>query len=141
MKYEVKLILLYSEFTRDYPPADYSELMHKHGRPYTCLLIDLHSDYYICVPLRLSVGHKNAYMFSDTDRSKKTGSGRDYSKIVLIKNENYFDFSAKAIVDQDEYAEMMKNLSCIIREVSDYMNTYINYSYSLVMLFSHFSLL
>ena len=127
MKYEVKLSLLSSEFTRDYPPADYPELMHKHGRPYTCLLIDMHNDYYICVPFRSSIGHKNAYMFTETERSKKTGSGLDYSKIVLIKNENYFDFTKKAVVDQDEYAEMMKNLSRIIREVIDYVDTYINH--------------
>ena len=34
------------KFTQAYPPATYPELMHKHGRPYTCLLIDSHDDYF-----------------------------------------------------------------------------------------------
>lgn len=60
MEYDSELSLLSSKFTQDYPPATYPELMHKHGRPYTCLLIDSHDDYFICVPFRSSIGHKNA---------------------------------------------------------------------------------
>ena len=75
MDYDSELSLLSPKFTQDYPPAAYPELMHKHGRPYTCLLIDSHDDYFICVPFRSSIGHKNAFMFTGTARSKKTKSG------------------------------------------------------------------
>ena len=64
MEYDSELSLLSSKFTQDYPPATYPELMHKHGRPYTCLLIDSHDDYFICVPFRSSIGHKNALITS-----------------------------------------------------------------------------
>ncbi len=101
--------------------------MHKHGRPYTCLLIESHDDYFICVPFRSSLGHKNAFMFTGTARSKKTKSGLDYSKIVIIKDKDYFDSSTAAIVDQDEYNEMMKNLPTIVQEVHDYVDTYIRH--------------
>lgn len=105
MEYGSELSLLSSKFTQDYPPAVYPELLHKHGRPYTCLLIESHDDYFICVPFRSSIGHKNAFLFTDTIRSKKTKSGLDYSKISIIKDTNYFDSNTAAIVDQDEYAE------------------------------------
>lgn len=101
MEFDSELSLLSSKFTQAYPPATYPELMHKHGRPYTCLLIDSHDDYFICVPFRSSIGHKNAFMFTGTARSKKTKSGLDYSKIAIIKNIDYFDSITAAIVDQD----------------------------------------
>lgn len=77
MEYDSELSLLSSKFNQDYPPDTYPELMHKHGRPYTCLLIDSHDDYFICVPFRSSIGHKNAFMFTRTARSKKT-EANDY---------------------------------------------------------------
>ena len=116
MEYDSELSLLSSKFTQDYPPATYPELMHKLGHPYTCLLIDSHDDYFICVPFRSSIGHKNAFMFTGTARSKKTKSGLDYSKIAIIKNIDYFDSTTTALVDQDEYAEMMRNLPAIVQE-------------------------
>lgn len=66
-------------------------------------------------------------MFTGTARSKKTKSGLDYSKIAIIKNIDYFDSITAAIVDQDEYTEMMKNLPTIVQEANDYVDTYINH--------------
>ncbi len=127
MEYDSELSLLSSKFTQDYPPATYPELMHKHGRPYTCLLIEAHDDYFICVPFRSSIGHKNAFLFTQTARSKKSKSGLDYTKIAIIKDNDYFDSATVAIVDQDEYAEMMRNLPTIVRKATDYVDTYINH--------------
>lgn len=101
--------------------------MFKRGRPYTCLLIESHDGYFICVPFRSSIGHKNAFLFTGTNRSKKARSGLDYSKIVLIKDSNYLDATATVIIDQDEYAEMIRNLSTIVQEVRNYVDTYINH--------------
>ena len=50
MEFDSELSLLSSKFTQAYPPATYPELMHKHGRPYTCLLIDSHDDYFDSIP-------------------------------------------------------------------------------------------
>lgn len=80
--------------------------MYKPKRPYTFLLIDTHEDYYICIPFRSSITHKNSYLFKHSKRSKKTKSGLDYSKVVLIQNDEYID-SKRAIIDQDEYKETM----------------------------------
>ena len=101
--------------------------MHKQGRPYTCLLIESHHDYFICVPFRSYITHKNAFLFTKTSRSRKTKSGLDYSKIAIIKDNNYFDSITTAIVDQDEYTEMLRNISAIVEEANDYVNTYIKH--------------
>lgn len=127
IEFDSELSLLSSKFLQDYPPAAYPELMYKRGRPYTCLLIDSHADYFICVPFRSSIGHKNAFLFTGTNRSKKTKSGLDYSKIAIIKDKAYFDSTAAAIVDQDEYTEMIKNLPRIVQEATDYVDTYIGH--------------
>ena len=44
MEFEVAIYQLSTEFIRDYPSHRYPELMYKKGRPYSCLLIDLHLD-------------------------------------------------------------------------------------------------
>ena len=124
MEYDSALSLLSSKFTQDYPLSAYPELMYKLGRPYTCLLIESHADYFICVPFRSYIRHKNAYLFTNSSRSQKTKSGLDYSKIVLIKDSDYLDSTTTAIVDQDEYTEMIKNLPTIVHDASNYVTTY-----------------
>lgn len=126
MDFEVKIYQLSSEFLKDYPKERCPELMCKKGRPYSCLLVDLHQDYYICIPYRSSIQHNNAFLFQGTQRSRKTRSGLDYSKIVLINKECYFD-KAKAVVDQDEYTETLKNIKRIVGEAVDYVDIYIEH--------------
>jgi hypothetical protein len=125
MEYLSQVYLLSTRFFRDYPAATYPELMHKLGRPYTCLLIDSHEGFFICVPFRSSINHKNAFFFKGTVLSQRTKSGLDYSKIVIISNPDYIDSSTAAVVDQDEYNEMMINLPQIVNEVVSYVDTYI----------------
>ena len=125
MDYLSQVYLLSAKFVQDYPAGAYPELMHKQGRPYTCLLIDSHDGYFICVPFRSSIHHKNAYFFKGTARSQRTKSGLDYSKIVIVSDPDYIDSSTAAIVDQDEYNEMMTNLPQIVKEVLSYVDTYI----------------
>ena len=127
MNYLAQVYLLSSKFTEDYPSSAYPELMYKQGRPYTCLLIDSHDGYFICVPFRTSISHNNAFFFKGTARSKRTKSGLDYSKIVIVSDSNYIDISTAAIVDQDEYREMVNHLPQIVNEAVSYVDTYINH--------------
>ena len=60
-------------------------------------------------------------------RSRRTKSGLDYSKTVIITDTEYIDSSTSAIVDQDEYREMMVNMPRIVSEVNYYLDTYINH--------------
>ncbi len=114
------------KFMNDYPETDYPELMHKLGRPYSCLLVDAHCDYYICIPFRSHINHKNSFMFRGTQRSMSSKSGLDYTKIILINKKIYID-NKKVVVDQDEYNEVQKNLVRIVTEAVAYVDGYINH--------------
>lgn len=115
-----------SAFMNDYPEERYPELMHKLGRPYSCLLVDTHCDYYICVPFRSHIHHKNTFLFHGTVRSLKSKSGLDYSKIILINKAEYLDDS-NVIVDKDEYNEVQRNIDRIVKESVSYVEDYIGY--------------
>jgi hypothetical protein len=124
MEYVYDIYLLSSDFINNYPLSDYPELMYKQSRPYNCLLIDTHDDYFICIPFRTSINHKNAYHFKNSKRSRKSKSGLDYSKIVIIKESSYIS-SSKAIIDHDEYIETMQNINRITLEALNYVDKYI----------------
>ena len=126
-EFDSQVYLLSTKFVADYPLSSYPELMYKQGRPYTCLLIETHEDYFLCVPFRSSINHPNAYHFTGTKRSLKSRSGLDYSKTVVIKDGDYIDAVTPAIVDRDEYSEMMRNLPTIAQDVLDYVNVYVNH--------------
>jgi hypothetical protein len=125
--FDSQVYLLSQKFVADYPLSSFPELMYKQGRPYTCLLIETHENYFLCVPFRSSINHPNAYHFTGTKRSMKSRSGLDYSKIVVIKDKDYIDSITPAVVDRDEYSEMMRNLSSIAQEVLDYVDVYIGH--------------
>lgn len=127
MEYESQIYLLSEKFIKDHPLSVFPELMYKKGRPYTCLLIETHADYLICVPFRTSINHPYAFHFKDTKRSKKSHSGLDYSKSVIIKDDDYIDSKTPVVVDQDEFREVMKNLPAIVENVLFYVDTYINH--------------
>ena len=55
MTFDADIYKLSDEFFADYPADRYPELMRKPDRPYYCLLIDIHTDYFICVPFRSNI--------------------------------------------------------------------------------------
>ena len=118
---------LSAKFSQDYPSGKCPEILYKPDRPYSCLLISTHAGYYICVPFRSSINHGNAFFFKQSSRSRRTSSGLDYSKIVIINNTDYFDPAANARVDQDEYNEMKANIARIEREAAAYVSAYVDH--------------
>ncbi len=66
MDFTADIYQLTQDFINDYPKADYPELMYKLGRPYSCLLVATHYNYYICIPFRSHINHKNAFLFHGT---------------------------------------------------------------------------
>lgn len=94
--------------------------MLKDKRPYGCLLIKTHNDYYICVPFRSHIHHKNAFLFKNTESSKADSSGLDYSKTVLIRPEDYDKYLIEnAVVDTDEYKAVRMNIYKIEKQISN----------------------
>lgn len=100
--------------------------MLKDKRPYGCLLIKTHNDYYIRVPFRSHIHHKNAFLFKNTERSKTDSSGLDYSKTVLIRPEDYDKYLIEnAVVDTDEYKAVRMNIYKIEKQISKYIEGYV----------------
>lgn len=122
--YDYQVVKLNEDFYRDYPNADYPEIAIKEDRRYNCLLIQTHYDYFICVPFRSNVKHKSAFHFKSSQRSKRSKSALDYSKIVIIKDTKCLD-NKQGIVDADEYREMMINLDRIVSEALKYVDDYV----------------
>lgn len=124
MDFDYQIYKLSSKFTNDYPITLYPEVLEKPDRPHYCLLIDTHCDYFICVPYRSNILHNNAFHFKNTNRSNRSRSGLDYSKIVIIKDCGYLD-DRNVVIDQDEYNNTIKNAAKIVTEATTYVDQYI----------------
>ena len=127
MEYEVDICRLSPAFFAEYPPSNYPEIMTKDSRPYTCLMIETHKDYLICIPFRSSIHHDDAFLFTGTNRSRRTRSGLDYKKAIIIKDTSYIDSNTSIVVDNDEYTAMITNITKIVNDVHSYISKYINH--------------
>lgn len=127
MEYSAEIYQLTQAFIKDFPLSEYPEMMHKLGRPYNCLFVDTHCDYYICIPYRSQISHDNAFLFKGTKRSLCSKSGLDYSKIILVTESRYLTGEKNSVIDQDEYNETQKNLDRIVNEAIGYIDGYIGH--------------
>lgn len=123
---DYQILKLTPVFYEKYLTPSHSEILQKNNRAYNCLLFQTHYDYFIAVPYRSEIGHKYAYHFRYSKRSKKHKSGLDYTKIVILDNTEYLD-NKDAIIDKDEYNETIRNFERIKAEVLQYIEDYIDY--------------
>jgi len=124
--FDYQVLNLSRQFYKDYPDPPYSEIIRKSSRPYSCLLLQSHYGYFICIPFRSHINHKHAYKFKHSLRSKRTNSGLDYSKIIILKSTTYLS-RTDAIVDKDEYNETRNNINHIKNDAQDYIDNYVGY--------------
>lgn len=124
--FDYQVLNLTNSFYSDYPNPPYKEIVRKNNRPYNCLLIQSHCGYFICIPYRSHINHKYAFKFKKSIRSKRTNSGLDYSKIVIIKKSKYIG-TTDAIVDKDEFNETRDNIEYIKNDAQQYINNYVDY--------------
>ncbi|MCM1386707.1 MAG: hypothetical protein NC231_05240 [Bacillus sp. (in: Bacteria)] len=124
--FDYQILNLTNKFYSDYPDPPYKEIVRKNSRPYNCLLVQSHYGYFICIPYRSHISHKYAFKFKNSIRSKKTSSGLDYSKIVIITNKEYIG-STDAIIDKDEFNETRNNIEYIKNDAQQYIDNYVNY--------------
>lgn len=124
MEYTFSINKLSREFYEHYPNELFPEIASKENRAYTIILIDLNG-FFVGLPYRSYINHKYGYLFRHSERSRRTKSGIDYTKAVII-NENLF-IGAETVVDQDEYKETVKNIEQIVNESSKYIDEYCNH--------------
>lgn len=123
---DYQILKLTELFYQTYPNISFREILQKRQRAYNCLLFQSHYDYYICIPYRSEIHHEYAFLFSNTKRSRKHKSGLDYTKIVIVGNNEYID-SKNAIIDKDEFNETIKNFERIKREALNYVEDYVSH--------------
>ena len=125
MDFDYQILRLTKDFYSAYADHNISgELMLKENRAYNCLLIDLYYDYFLCIPYRTDIRHKNAFKFRKSSRSRTHQSGLDYSKMVIVKNSEYLE-AKDAIIDHDEFKETIENITTIVNEANNYLQKYI----------------
>lgn len=123
---DYQIIKLSHKFYQDYPNPPFTELEQKENRQYTCLLFQTHYDFFICIPFRSNIRHRYAFHFTHSARSRKSKSGLDYTKIVIISKTEYLD-SKQAYVDKDEFLEMIHNFPLIKQKALSYVEDYISH--------------
>lgn len=125
--YDYEIKKLSSKFYINYDKVSYPELLSKDNRSYDVAIFELEflKDIFVCLPFRSNIQHNNGYRFKFSARSKKSNSGVDFSKIVLIKNADYIGQAAK--IDNDEFIEFKKFSNSIHSKLSKYILDYCNH--------------
>ncbi len=125
--YDNEIRRLSSQFYMDFPHSLYPEILTKISRNYNIVVFEITSlkNYYICIPFRSEMKHKNGYTFRHSQRSKMHYSGLDFSKLVIIKNRYYL--GDKSRIDFDEYEEFKRNKDVIHKKIEKCINDYINH--------------
>lgn len=129
MEFDYQVLRLTDAFYDAYPPDQYCELLEKEGRQYNCLLIQSHYGYFICIPFRSHISHPWAFLFRRSERSKRSRSGLDYSKIIIVagNDQNSYLDTKTALVDQDEFIEMRDHIDLIAMDAQNYIDGYFDY--------------
>ena len=124
--FDYQVLNLTQQFYDDYPDPPFTEILRKNSRPYNCLLIQSHYGYFICIPYRSHINHKQAFRFKKSVRSQRARSGLDYSKIVIVVDAIYIG-SHNAVIDKDEYNETRDNIEYIKADAQRYIDEYVDY--------------
>ena len=94
-----KLIFLSDKFFNDYPESKYPEILHKPDRPYMFLQVTV-NNHNFAIPFRTSIRHKFKF--------KTIGiSGLDYTKAVIIDDNDYYIANRRIHLRNDEFKKMI----------------------------------
>lgn len=124
MDFDSQVVQLSQDFYAAYPSISYPEILEKDDRPYNCLLVETHYDFYICLPYRTHINHKYSFRFRTSVRSRSNRSGIDYTKMIIVRDQSYIS-NIPSTVDQDEYRETMQNINVIVNDAVKYLDDYI----------------
>lgn len=123
-EYDYQVLRMTEKFFDHYPELEYPEIMRKKLRSYSCLLIETHYKFFICIPYRTEIRHKYAYHFKKSKRSREHRSGLDFTKMIIIKNAEFID-NKEAEIDADEYAETRNKIYEIVKKALSFLDDYI----------------
>ena len=117
-EFYMKYTFLSNDFYNDYPNEKYPQIEQKDKRPYIHMYIDVYGNLF-CIPLRSNIDHPHAFF-----TNKRNHCGVDYSKAVVITNENYIDTTKKAFLRPDEHKKLHGKDFLIKKQFMDYIELY-----------------
>lgn len=90
----------------------------KEDRPYTHVQVEVYNQLF-CIPLRSHIDHPHA-LFTN----KKERCGVDYSKAVVINNDEYIDKTKKVFLRPNEYKKLKGKDFTIKKQFLAYIELY-----------------
>ena len=103
----MKFVFLSDCFYRDY--SECAEIEKKQLRPYTQVCTEI-GGYIFAIPLRSNINHPHVLW-----TNKERHCGLDFSKAVIILNENYIDQVNKPYIRPDEF-DSLRGKEFIVRQ-------------------------
>lgn len=114
----MKYTFLTEKFYNDYPHEQYPQMEIKEDRPYAHVQVEAYNQLF-CIPLRSHIDHPHA-LFTN----KKERCGVDYSKAVVINNDDYIDKTKKTFLRPDEYKKLKGKDFTIKKQFLAYIELY-----------------
>lgn len=101
--------------------SDNREILSKQNRPYLVLLVE-YRGLKFAIPFRSNIQHSHAYKFQG-ESSKRQSSGLDFSKSVIIFNDD--EIGMPAHIDSKEHTELAKRYNFIVEKFQKYIDDFI----------------
>lgn len=114
----MKYTFLTKKFFNDHPHTMYPQMEIKEDRPYVHIQVEAYGQLF-CIPLRSHIDHPHAFF-----TNKKNKCGVDYSKAVVINNNDYIDNTKKAYLRPDEYKKLKGKDFIIKKQFLAYIELY-----------------
>jgi protein AbiQ len=114
----MKYTFLSQKFYNDYPHNKFPQMEIKQNRPYVHVTIEAYG-YLFCIPLRSNIEHPHAFF-----TNKKEKCGVDYSKAVVIVDEDYIDKTTKVYLRADEHKKLYGKEYIIKKQLIQYIELY-----------------
>lgn len=115
---------LSAQFYTDHPEGLFPEFEHKPSRPYVVLLVKIGENRF-ALPFRTNIRHNYCYKFSNTGRITDSVTGIDFTKAVIVNNQEYIGIETD--IDDKEYIELSRKYYFIIDKFKKYLEGYTNY--------------
>ena len=129
MEFDYQIRRLSTDFFNAYPESVFPEILRKEQRPYYCLVVDIHEDFFICIPYRSNLSqklsNKQGFKFVNSRRSRQSPSGLDYRKIIIVRDLTYID--KPCVIDQDEYKLTLMSIPKIVTGAVEYVERYVKH--------------
>lgn len=115
---------LATSFYTAYPANKFPEIESKPSRPYVVLVIEIQGNRF-ALPFRTNIRHKFCYKFKNTNRATDSASGIDFSKAVIVNDDNFIGDETQ--IDNKEYVELANKFYFVIKKFTNYLNGYIEF--------------